>query len=152
MEAYKRSQRVASRMREELTLLLRDMNDPRLVAPVITRVDLTDDLSFARIFVRQEASKRLLVGQQGLGGIAGQHFAGRAEVGEAAGGIQRKNQIARGFNEHAVTILCFGQIALNAPHAQRGLHARQNFALRKRLGDVVVRADIQPAHDLLRVA
>lgn len=54
MEAYKRSQRVASRMREELMLLLRGMNDPRLAGAVITRVELTDDLSFARVFVRRE--------------------------------------------------------------------------------------------------
>ena len=86
MEAYKRSQRVASRMREELTLLLRDMNDPRLVAPVITRVELTDDLSFARIFVRQEllvpdeaAQKRLLRGFEAASGRL------RQQVGRALG-------------------------------------------------------------------
>jgi len=54
MEAYKRSQRVASRMREELMLLLRGMNDPRLTGAVITRVELTDDLAFARVLVRRE--------------------------------------------------------------------------------------------------
>lgn len=54
MEGYKRSQRVASRMREELMLLLRGLNDPRLGGAVITRIELTDDLAFARVFVRQE--------------------------------------------------------------------------------------------------
>jgi ribosome-binding factor A len=54
MESYKRSDRVASRMREELTLLLRTLSDPRLTGVVITRVELTDDLSFARVYVRQE--------------------------------------------------------------------------------------------------
>jgi ribosome-binding factor A len=53
-EGYKRSQRVASRMREELMLLLRGLNDPRLTGAVITRIELTDDLAFARVFVRQE--------------------------------------------------------------------------------------------------
>lgn len=54
MEAYKRSQRVASRMREELMLLLRGMNDPRLAGAVVTRIELTDDLAFARVLVRRE--------------------------------------------------------------------------------------------------
>ncbi|MBK8254411.1 MAG: 30S ribosome-binding factor RbfA [Polyangiaceae bacterium] len=69
MEGYKRSDRVASRMREELTLLLRALHDPRLAGAVITRVELTDDLSFARVFVRQEliamdeaSTKKLLRG------------------------------------------------------------------------------------------
>src|SRR3954466_12205195 len=75
MEAYKRSQRVASRMREELTLLLRGMNDPRLAAALITRIELTDDLAFARIFVRQEllvpdeaSQKRMLRGFEAASG------------------------------------------------------------------------------------
>ncbi|MEZ4295342.1 MAG: 30S ribosome-binding factor RbfA [Polyangiaceae bacterium] len=70
MEGYKRSDRVASRMQEELTLMLRKLQDPRLEGAVITRIELTDDLSFARIFVRKEllleddapAKKRLLRG------------------------------------------------------------------------------------------
>lgn len=69
MEGYKRSQRVASRMREELTLLMRGLSDPRLAGTVITRIELTDDLAFARVFVRQElltpdeaAQKKMLRG------------------------------------------------------------------------------------------
>lgn len=69
IEGYKRSQRVASRMREELMLLLRNLSDPRLTGAIITRVDLTDDLAFARVHVRQEllapddaAQKRMLRG------------------------------------------------------------------------------------------
>lgn len=75
MEGYKRSQRVASRMREELTLLLRGLTDPRLAGAVITRVDLTDDLSFARIYFRQEllspdeaAQRRMLRGFEAASG------------------------------------------------------------------------------------
>jgi len=76
MEGYKRSQRVASRMREELMLLLRGMNDPRLGGAVITRIELTDDLAFARVFVRQElldapdagAQKRMLRGFEAASG------------------------------------------------------------------------------------
>ena len=90
MEAYKRSQRVASRMREELTLLLRGMNDPRLVAPVITRVELTDDLSFARIFVRQEllvpdeaAQKRMLRDMRSPGDMQTEWWAQRFQRIEA---------------------------------------------------------------------
>jgi ribosome-binding factor A len=69
MEPFKRSQRVASRMREELMLLLRGLSDPRLAGAVITRIELTDDLAFARVFVRQEllapdeaAQKKMLRG------------------------------------------------------------------------------------------
>lgn len=84
MEGYKRSQRVASRLREELTLLLRGMNDPRLTGTVISRVDLTDDLAFARVFVRQELvdpdephKKRILRGFEAASGRLRQQ-AGRA--------------------------------------------------------------------------
>lgn len=84
MEGYKRSQRVASRMREELTLLLRGLTDPRLGGAVITRVEITDDLSFARIYVRQEllepneaAQKQMLRGFDAASGRLRQQ-AGRA--------------------------------------------------------------------------
>jgi ribosome-binding factor A len=84
MEGYKRSQRVASRMREELMLLLRGLSDPRLVGAVITRVELTDDLAFARIFVRQElvspddaTQKRMLRGFDAASGRI------RQQVGKA---------------------------------------------------------------------
>ncbi len=50
----KRSARVAERMREELAVQLRSMSDPRLLGVLVTRVDLTDDLSFARIYVRKD--------------------------------------------------------------------------------------------------
>lgn len=49
----KRSKRVAERAREELALLLRTLSDPRLHGVVVTRVEVTDDLSFARVFFRK---------------------------------------------------------------------------------------------------
>jgi ribosome-binding factor A len=48
----KRSMRVAGRVREELSLLLRNLSDPRIVGVLITRVEASDDLSFLRVFVR----------------------------------------------------------------------------------------------------
>lgn len=62
----KRSVRVAERMREEVSLLLRRLSDPRLAGVVVTRVELTDDLSFARLYVRRdtgadEAAQRALL-------------------------------------------------------------------------------------------
>ncbi|HVK66509.1 MAG TPA: 30S ribosome-binding factor RbfA [Polyangium sp.] len=45
---------MAARVREELAVLLRDMADPRLLGVLISRVEMTDDLQAARIFVRHE--------------------------------------------------------------------------------------------------
>lgn len=73
-------------MREELTLLLRGLTDPRLGGAVITRVELTDDLSFARVYVRQEllaptdvAQKQMLRGFEAASGRL------RQQVGRALG-------------------------------------------------------------------
>jgi len=49
-----RSSRVAARVHEELADLLREMSDPRLSGVVVTRVEVTDDLQLARVFVRHE--------------------------------------------------------------------------------------------------
>ncbi|MBK6520392.1 MAG: 30S ribosome-binding factor RbfA [Polyangiaceae bacterium] len=51
----KRSQRVGERVREELALLLRTLSDPRIAGVVVTRVEISDDLSFVRAFVRRDA-------------------------------------------------------------------------------------------------
>ncbi|MFO0549021.1 MAG: 30S ribosome-binding factor RbfA [Polyangiaceae bacterium] len=70
----KRSRRVAESIREEMSLLLRGLSDPRLSGVLVTRVDVTDDLSFCRIYVRRdtgadEAERRTLL--RGLDAAAG---------------------------------------------------------------------------------
>jgi ribosome-binding factor A len=47
-----RSARVAQRLHEEAARAIHTLRDPRLEGLVITRVELTDDLAFARVFVR----------------------------------------------------------------------------------------------------
>lgn len=70
----KRSKRVAERIREEMSMLLRGLSDPRLAGVLVTRVEVTDDLSFCRIYVRRdlgadEKDKRaLLKGLEAAGG------------------------------------------------------------------------------------
>ena len=49
----KRSVRVAERVREEIArALARDLSDPRLTNAVVTRVEMPDDLSLAKVYVR----------------------------------------------------------------------------------------------------
>ncbi|WP_437670904.1 30S ribosome-binding factor RbfA [Sorangium sp. So ce131] len=50
----KRATRVAERLREDLSSLLRELSDPRLAGVLVSRVELTDDLQSARIYVRNE--------------------------------------------------------------------------------------------------
>lgn len=50
----KRSARVAERVREELSALVRDLRDPRITGVLISRVEITDDLGSARVYVRRE--------------------------------------------------------------------------------------------------
>jgi ribosome-binding factor A len=70
----KRSQRVSGRLHEEVALCLRTLNDPRISGVVVTRVEVTDDLSFVRVFVRRdvgsdERARRALL--QGLDKASG---------------------------------------------------------------------------------
>ena len=66
----KRSTRVAERVREELSwLLTRDIRDPRVVGTVVSRVEMTDDLRLAKVWVRSlehgddpDRRKQLLIG------------------------------------------------------------------------------------------
>lgn len=49
----KRAVRVADRLREELSIALaREVRDPRLENVIVTRVEMPDDLSSARVLVR----------------------------------------------------------------------------------------------------
>jgi ribosome-binding factor A len=54
MSEVKRATRVAERLRQELWTALRDLRDPRLAGVLVTRVEVTDDLSLANVFVRRE--------------------------------------------------------------------------------------------------
>jgi ribosome-binding factor A len=51
----KRAVRVAGRMREELASALGGLSDPRVLGVIVSRVELTDDLQLARIYVRRES-------------------------------------------------------------------------------------------------
>ena len=64
----KRSVRVADQVRQEIaSALLREMGDPHLSTAVVTRVEMTDDLQNARVYVRlasgpgTEADRKALV-------------------------------------------------------------------------------------------
>lgn len=48
----KRSARVATRMQEELVNVLRGFDDPRLQGVLVSRVEVTDDLQSAKVYVR----------------------------------------------------------------------------------------------------
>lgn len=50
----KRAVRVAGRVQQELAMLLRGLRDPRIEGVAVTRVEMTDDLSLARVYVRRE--------------------------------------------------------------------------------------------------
>ena len=53
MAEVKRSVRVAERLREVLSsLLLREVKDPRVANAIISRVQISDDLRFARVYFR----------------------------------------------------------------------------------------------------
>jgi len=52
MLPYKRSQRVADLLRQEVAdIIMRRLKDPRIGFVTVTGVDLTDDLKIARVYV-----------------------------------------------------------------------------------------------------
>jgi ribosome-binding factor A len=51
----KRATRVGERIRDELAAALSRLEDPRVVGAIVSRVEVTDDLQLARVFVRREA-------------------------------------------------------------------------------------------------
>lgn len=53
-DTVKRSARVGGRMREELARAMSTLSDPRLIAAIVTRVEVTDDLQLAKVYVRSE--------------------------------------------------------------------------------------------------
>jgi len=53
MSEVKRATRVAGRVREEMAwLLTREVRDPRVAGVIVSRVEMTDDLKMARVYVR----------------------------------------------------------------------------------------------------
>jgi ribosome-binding factor A len=53
MSEVKRPVRVAERVKEELAVLIsREVRDPRAAGAIITRVEMTDDLKLARVYIR----------------------------------------------------------------------------------------------------
>src|ERR1700742_1236721 len=50
----KRATRVAGRLQEELSAALRGLQDPRVQGVLVSRVELTDDLQLAKVYVRRE--------------------------------------------------------------------------------------------------
>jgi ribosome-binding factor A len=55
MSEVKRAVRVAGQVRAEIVVGLRGLRDPRLASVLVSRVEMTDDLQLARVFVRLEA-------------------------------------------------------------------------------------------------
>lgn len=52
MRRYKRVERVRDLLHQEVSLMLqRDIKDPRVQLVIITRVDLTEDLKYAKFYV-----------------------------------------------------------------------------------------------------
>lgn len=83
MSGVKRATRVAGRLQEELAAALREMRDPRLVGILISRVELTDDLQLARVYVRREQGgddEAIKAAKKALGAASGRlrHAAAQA--------------------------------------------------------------------------
>jgi ribosome-binding factor A len=75
MSEVKRAARVAERLREELAREVRALRDPRVEGVLVSRVELTDDLGLAKIYVRHElgvedpdARKTILKGLEAASG------------------------------------------------------------------------------------
>jgi ribosome-binding factor A len=70
----KRATRVAGRLQEELSAALRDLRDPRLEGVLVSRVEVTDDLQLARVYVRRELGNEeaaVKAALKGLGAASG---------------------------------------------------------------------------------
>lgn len=73
-DGVKRATRVAGRLREELSAALRGLRDPRLEGVLVSRVELTDDLQLAKVYVRRELGHdeaAVKAALKGLGAAAG---------------------------------------------------------------------------------
>jgi ribosome-binding factor A len=83
MSEVKRATRVAERLRQELWAALRDLRDPRLAGVLVTRVEVTDDLSTARVFVRRELGYDAAAVKATLKGLGGAQKRLRRAVAQA---------------------------------------------------------------------
>src|SRR3954468_20764615 len=54
MSEVKRATRVAGRLREEIAAVIRALRDPRVAFVLVSRVEVTDDLQSAKVYVRLE--------------------------------------------------------------------------------------------------
>jgi len=69
----KRAVRVGERLKEELARELTNLRDPRVAGAIVSRVEMTDDLQLARVYVRSLATlddrgkKTLLKGFEAAG-------------------------------------------------------------------------------------
>jgi ribosome-binding factor A len=67
MSEVKRATRVSERVREELAwLLTREVRDPRVTGVIVSRVEMTDDLRLARVYVRMLEGGDAAVALKGL--------------------------------------------------------------------------------------
>jgi ribosome-binding factor A len=85
MSSVKRATRVAVRLQEELAAALRALGDPRLAGVLVSRIEMTDDLQSARVYVRREQGgdpKAVKAALKALGAAAGRL---RKSAGQALG-------------------------------------------------------------------
>jgi ribosome-binding factor A len=82
----KRATRVAERIRDELAATLVRLEDPRVARAIVSRVEVTDDLQLARVFVRREAGADDARARKALiAGFAAASNRLRREIGRALG-------------------------------------------------------------------
>ncbi len=85
MATVKRATRVAGRMQEELSKALRELGDPRLEGVLVSRVELTDDLQTARVYVRREQGGEAAAVKATLKGLGAASSRLRMTSGQALG-------------------------------------------------------------------
>jgi ribosome-binding factor A len=83
MSGVKRASRVAGRLQEELSAALRGMRDPRLEGVLVSRVELTDDLQLAKVYVRRELGPDAVAVKAALKALESASGRLRRTVGEA---------------------------------------------------------------------
>jgi ribosome-binding factor A len=54
VSGVKRATRVAGRIQEALAAAVRGLNDPRIAGVIVARIEVTDDLQLAKVYVRHD--------------------------------------------------------------------------------------------------